>query len=60
VTEPFQPAREAGCNTGLADPIEVRLSQFAVPEPLGKHVIGGNEDLMGDDKCRAEGAAASP
>jgi hypothetical protein len=28
--------------------IEVKITQFAVEDLVGKHVIGGHQDLMGD------------
>ncbi len=57
VAELFQPALEVSGCTGVVDLVEVGLSQVAIGDSFGEHVIRGDEDLMGDGKGRAEAAA---
>ena len=58
IAEALQSALEIGRGTGLVDLVEIRLSEVTVGQAPGEHVVGGDEDLMGDGEGRAEGAAA--
>jgi hypothetical protein len=57
IAEPFQPALEVGCRTGLVELVEIRFSQITVCQPFGELVIGSVEDLMGDGECCPQSAA---
>ena len=37
-----------GDGSGLADLVEIDLAEVVVGQVLGEHVIGGDEDLVGD------------
>jgi transposase len=58
IAEPFEAAFEIGDGSGLADLIEVGFAEVAIGQVLGEHVIGGDEDFVGDGECGAQGAAA--
>ena len=58
IAEAFEAAFEIGDGSSLADLVEVSFSEVAVRQPFGEHVIGGDEDFMGDGEGRAHGAAA--
>jgi hypothetical protein len=51
--EPF-----LGRGAGLVNLVQISFSQLAVRQVLGKHMIGGNEDLMRD--FGAAGTVARP
>ena len=59
VAEAFEAALEVGDGAGLADLVEIGVSQFVVGQSLGEHVVGGDENLVGDGESRAHGAATS-
>ena len=58
IAEAFEAAFEIGDGSSLADLVEVGFSEVAIRQPFGEHVIGGEEDFMGDGEGRAHGAAA--
>jgi len=59
VTEAFYAALEGGNGAGLADLVEIGFSEVAVVDPRGQHVVGGDEDLVGNGESCAHGTPAS-
>jgi hypothetical protein len=60
IAETFEAAFEVGDGSGLADLVEIGFAELAVGQVLSEHVIGGDEDLVGDGEGGAESAAAGP
>ena len=58
IPEAFEAAFEVGDGSGLADLVEIGFAEIAVGQVLSEHVIGGDEDLVGDGERRAQGSAA--
>ena len=58
IPEAFEAAFEVGDGSGLADLVEIGFAELAVGQVLSEHVIGGDEDLVGDGEGGAEAAAA--
>jgi hypothetical protein len=46
VAEAFEAALEVGDGSALADLVEIGGSEIAICQPLGEHVMGGDEYLM--------------
>src|SRR5574337_730112 len=59
IAEAFEAPFEVGDGSGLADLVEVGLTEVAIRQVLGEHVIGGDEDFVSDGEGGAHGAAAS-
>ena len=49
---------EVGDGSGLADLVEIGFAEVAVGQVFGEHVIGGDEDLVGDGEGGAQAAPA--
>jgi hypothetical protein len=45
VAEAFEAALEVGDGSALADLVEIGGAEIAICQPLGEHVIGGDEYL---------------
>src|SRR5208337_3608399 len=58
VAEAFEAAFEVGDGSGLADLVEIGFAEIAIGQVLGEHVIGRDEDLVGDGEGCAQAAAA--
>src|SRR5271166_7087237 len=58
VAEAFEAAFEVGDGSGLTDLVEIGFAEIAIGQVLGEHVIGRDEDLVGDGEGCAQSAAA--
>ncbi len=58
VAEAFEATFEVGDGLGLADLVEIGFAEIAIGQVLGEHVIGRDEDLVGDGEGCAQAAAA--
>jgi hypothetical protein len=47
-SQAFKTALQVGDGSGLADLVEIGLADLAISNAFGEHVIGGDEDLVGD------------
>jgi hypothetical protein len=60
VAEASAAAFEIGEGSVLADLVEIGVSELAVRQAFGEHMVGADEDLVGDgERCAAELSALS-
>jgi hypothetical protein len=59
IAEAFEAAFGVCDGSGLPDLVEIGFAEVAIAQVLSEHVIGGDEDLVGDGERGAESAAAS-
>ena len=60
VAQAFKPADEVSSSLSLLDPVQVGGAEISVRDPSRQHVIGGDEDLMGDGHRRPLRAPSGP
>src|SRR5208337_2375920 len=58
IAEALKPALQVCDGAGLTDLVEIGFSEVAVRQSFGEHVIGADENLVGNGEGRAHGAAA--
>src|SRR5208337_5339918 len=58
ITEAFETTFEVGDGSGVADLVEIGFAEIAIGQVLSEHVIGGDENFMGDGERGAQAAAA--
>ena len=58
VAEAFEAALEVCDGSGLTDLVEIGFAEVAIGQVFGEHVVGGDEDFVGDCERRAQAAAA--
>src|SRR5574337_2115794 len=59
IAEAFEAPFEVGDGSGLADLVEIGFSEVVVRQPFVQHVIGADENFVGDGEGGAQGAATS-
>ena len=56
IAKAFEAALEVCDGSGLTDLIEIGFAEVAVRQVLGEHVIGGDENFVGDGERSAQAA----
>ena len=57
ISQVLDSSLEIGEGAGLADLVEIGFAEVLIGHALGKHVVGGDEDLVGDGEGGSQRAA---
>src|ERR1700751_5679392 len=58
IAEALKPTLQVCDGAGLTDLVEIGFSEVVVRQPFSEHVIGADENFVGDGEGRAHGTAA--